>query len=67
MRVDKIEARYHIFSQLLAGESPALAAHMEAVGFTPALVVTDWWLTLFSRHFAPDIVGRLWDWFLLEV
>jgi hypothetical protein len=30
-------------------------------------VITDWWLTLFSRHFKADVVGRLWDQFLLEV
>ena len=30
-------------------------------------MITDWWLTLFSRHFKADVVGRLWDQFLLEV
>lgn len=37
------------------------------VGFEPGLVITDWWMTLFSRTFEADVVGRLWDQFLLEV
>ena len=66
MRWGAIEARYQVFWQVLGQESSQLATHFTHIGFTPGLIVTDWWLTLFSRHFSPDIVGRLWDCFLLE-
>ena len=66
MRVDRIEARYTVFGSLLRQERPRLAAHFSSIGFSAGLVMTDWWLTIFSRQFSPDIVGRIWDCFLLE-
>jgi hypothetical protein len=66
MRVDRIEARYTVFGSLLRQERPRLAAHFSSIGFSAGLVITDWWLTMFSRQFSPDIVGRIWDCFLLE-
>jgi len=67
MQADKIEHRYRVFEQVLGQECAQLACHFSRIGFSPGLVVTEWWLTLYARQFSPDLVGRLWDCFLLEV
>lgn len=46
---------------------PAMArARSQADRRLALCLCADWWLTIFSRHFAPEIVGRIWDCFLLE-
>jgi len=67
MQADKIEHRYRVFEQVLGQECAQVACHFSRIGFSPGLVVTEWWLTLYARQFSPDLVGRLWDCFLLEV
>jgi len=51
---------------ILNDHAGALARHFEHIGLSPGLLVTEWWLTIFSRRFTLDVVGRLWDCFLLE-
>ena len=49
LQADQIEHRFAIFEQLLVRECHELAAHFSSIGFTPGLVLTDWWWVL-DRH-----------------
>lgn len=66
MNLEQIELRWRTFEILLGQECPYLACHLDQVGFTSDLFITDWWLTLFSKDFPIEIAARVWDCFLLE-
>jgi len=66
MDAEKIELRWRVFEVLLGQEMPDLAYHFHLIGFSSDLIITEWWLTVFSKNFPVELSCRVWDCFLLE-
>ncbi|EKX54560.1 hypothetical protein GUITHDRAFT_100034 [Guillardia theta CCMP2712] len=66
MDAEKIELRWKVFEILLGQELPDLAYHFHTIGFSSDLIITEWWLTIFSKNFPVELSCRVWDCFLLE-
>ena len=56
------------FDGLIRRRMPGLYAHSEAVGVSPAMYSSTWFLALFSNFnsFEADTVKRIWDMFFLD-
>ena len=61
-----MQLRYRFFMDLLHEHSPALSFHLTAQGVTPDLYLLEWCMTLFCKRLKLDVVGRVWDLYILE-
>lgn len=50
-----------VFKDLLRKHCPRLAAHLDNIGFDVSLVITEWFLCLFSKSLPTETVMRIWD------
>ncbi|MCO5583196.1 hypothetical protein L7F22_037104 [Adiantum nelumboides] len=50
-----------VFKNLLEKHCPRLAMHLDDIGFDVSLVMTEWFLCLFSKSLPTETVMRVWD------
>lgn len=50
-----------VFKDLLNTKCARLAAHLEMIGFDVSLVITEWFLCLFSKSLPSETTMRIWD------
>ncbi|KAH7307647.1 hypothetical protein KP509_22G070600 [Ceratopteris richardii] len=50
-----------VFKDLLKKHCPRLVMHLENIGFDISLVITEWFLGLFSKSLPTETVMRIWD------
>lgn len=62
----KMAARYKIYEDLLAECEPDLSRHLNAEGVSPQLYLMEWCMTVFCKRLKLDVVGRVWDLYLLS-
>jgi len=62
---EKMNLRYKIFSGLFADYLPALYEHFENQNLGPDLFFMEWCMTLFCKRLALDVVGRIWDCYMV--
>ena len=60
------QLRYAFFQDLLHDYAPQLSFHLTAQGVTPDLFLLEWCMTLFCKRLKLDVVGRVWDLYILE-
>ncbi|PHJ17716.1 tbc domain-containing protein [Cystoisospora suis] len=57
---------FRTFDALLAERLPNVAGHFEALGIHSDIFLIEWMYTLFTRCLPFELVGRVWDLFLVE-
>ena len=57
---------YYILLCLQKKYMPALFKKMKDCNYTPPMYAMEWFLTLFSARFPPELVARIWDIYLVE-
>ena len=60
------QLRYALFMDLLHDYAPQLSFHLTAQGVTPDLFLLEWCMTLFCKRLKLDVVGRVWDLYIME-
>jgi len=65
LETDKMQERYRVFEDLLKDVEPELAKHLHQEGIAPELFLMEWCMTLFTKRLGLDVVGRVWDHYLL--
>lgn len=60
-----MQSRYDLFDSLFKSQAPDLYRHFTNEGLRPDLYFMEWCMTLFCKRLALDVVGRVWDGFLL--
>ena len=66
MDAEAMALRYRFFMDLLHDHSPALSFHLTAQGVTPDMYLLEWCMTLFCKRLKLDVVGRVWDLYIME-
>lgn len=66
MESAKMQARYRLFEDLLAETEPELARHFAAENIAAELYFMEWCMTLFAKRLKLDVVGRVWDNYLVN-
>lgn len=61
-----LQCSFQLYRLLMLYHDPMLCHYLDQHDMTPELYVTPWFMTLFARGLQPDLVFRLWDFFLLE-
>eukprot|EP01026_Neomeris_dumetosa_P056778 TRINITY_DN52017_c0_g1_i10.p1 TRINITY_DN52017_c0_g1~~TRINITY_DN52017_c0_g1_i10.p1 ORF type:complete len:710 (+),score=59.99 TRINITY_DN52017_c0_g1_i10:164-2293(+) len=56
----------YMFKQLFESENPSLAAHLRNMAIPSAVVLPDWFITLYAYSMPFEHLLRLWDVFFLE-
>jgi len=56
----------YLFTHLMSSYLPHLYHHLSLQGVPPFFFYTEWFSTLFSVGFSPEITARIWDVLLLE-
>jgi len=66
MDVAGMQARYRLFEECLAEAEPDLNRHLTNEGVAADLYFMEWSMTLFCKRLPLDVVGRVWDCYLLQ-
>jgi hypothetical protein len=66
METGKMQARYRIFEELLMETEPELAKHFLSENIAAELYFMEWCMTLFAKRLKLDVVGRVWDNYLVN-
>lgn len=61
-----LQCSFQLYRLLMLYHDPMLCHYLDQHDMTPELYVTPWFMTLFARNLEPDLVFRLWDFFLLQ-
>jgi hypothetical protein len=56
---------FEIFDELFRAFLPKLHAHFEAENITPEFYFLEWCITLFCKRLRLEVVGRVWDCYLV--
>ena len=59
--VPQLKLRVFQFDALLRGYLPKLHAHFQSIGLAPDVLVSQWFLTLFSYALPFHALARAWD------
>jgi hypothetical protein len=66
MDVHGMQARYKLFEECLAEAEPELSRHLAQEGVGSDLYFMEWCMTAFCKRLPLDVVGRVWDCYLLQ-
>ncbi|KDO31424.1 hypothetical protein SPRG_04039 [Saprolegnia parasitica CBS 223.65] len=61
-----LQCSMRLLRLLLLYHDPRLCSYLDEHDMTPELYVTPWFMTLFARNTAPDVLFALWDAVLLH-
>jgi len=62
---DKMNLRYKIFAGIFSEYLPELAKYFQEENISADLYFMEWCMTLFCKRLALDVVGRVWDCYLV--
>ena len=64
--LQEIELRIKFFDWLININCPVVSNHFKAMEVSSKLYLVNWFLSIFSTSFEGELLGRIWDNFLLE-
>jgi len=62
----RMQQRYDLFDVLFKEHLPELHKHFASEGVEPGLYFMEWCMTLFCKRLKLDVVGRVWDCYLIS-